>query len=133
MDIYSCIRFLISLVLCDVPMQSRSNSSAEAGFYKSFISLDGQPRDCTCKASNTELSPPFSIFNKNRCVFCGNKRICCLNIKKVNDRHSLSQFPASSERVTAVKTDIFVTSFGPVSDHDMVSNTLLPSGMLRIV
>nr|XP_037852098.1 gamma-aminobutyric acid receptor subunit alpha-1-like [Chlorocebus sabaeus] len=35
------------------------------------------------------------------------------------DRHSLSQFPASPERVTEVKTDIFVTSFGPVSDHDM--------------
>ncbi|XP_028573249.1 gamma-aminobutyric acid receptor subunit alpha-1 [Podarcis muralis] len=27
--------------------------------------------------------------------------------------------PGLGERVTAVKTDIFVTSFGPVSDHDM--------------
>ncbi|EHA99632.1 Gamma-aminobutyric acid receptor subunit alpha-1 [Heterocephalus glaber] len=33
--------------------------------------------------------------------------------------YSLGQFPAPSERVTEVKTDIFVTSFGPVSDHDM--------------
>ncbi|NXW07571.1 GBRA1 protein, partial [Fregetta grallaria] len=29
--------------------------------------------------------------------------------------------PGLGERVTEVKTDIFVTSFGPVSDHDMVS------------
>lgn len=36
------------------------------------------------------------------------------------DSHSLWQFPASTERVTEVKTDIFVTSIGPVSDHDMV-------------
>ncbi|XP_009950308.1 PREDICTED: gamma-aminobutyric acid receptor subunit alpha-1-like, partial [Leptosomus discolor] len=27
--------------------------------------------------------------------------------------------PGLGERVTEVKTDIFVTSFGPVSDHDM--------------
>nr|KAF6446781.1 gamma-aminobutyric acid type A receptor subunit alpha1 [Rousettus aegyptiacus] len=31
--------------------------------------------------------------------------------------------PGLGERVTEVKTDIFVTSFGPVSDHDMVSDT----------
>ncbi|KAI2540014.1 GABRA1 isoform 6 [Pan troglodytes] len=28
--------------------------------------------------------------------------------------------PGLGERVTEVKTDIFVTSFGPVSDHDMI-------------
>lgn len=48
---------------------------------------------------------------------------CELALIAAVDRHSLAQFPASSERVTEVKTDIFVTSFGPVSDHDMVSDT----------
>ena len=36
-----------------------------------------------------------------------------------------SNFPPSTERVTEVKTDIFVTSIGPVSDHEMVSLCLL--------
>lgn len=42
----------------------------------------------------------------------------------MNAAHSywLWQFTASTERVTEVKTDIFVTSIGPVSDHDMVSH-----------
>ena len=40
------------------------------------------------------------------------------------DGHS-SNFPSSTERVTEVKTDIFVTSIGPVSDHEMVSLHLL--------
>uniref|UniRef100_A0A3Q3K758 Neurotransmitter-gated ion-channel ligand-binding domain-containing protein n=1 Tax=Monopterus albus TaxID=43700 RepID=A0A3Q3K758_MONAL len=33
--------------------------------------------------------------------------------------------PGLGERVTEVKTDIFVTSIGPVSDHDMVRLVLL--------
>lgn len=40
-------------------------------------------------------------------------------------------FPPSSESVTEVRTNIYVTSFGPVSDTDMVSVSLLP--LLRLI
>lgn len=38
-----------------------------------------------------------------------------------------------SDRVTTVKTDIYVTSFGPVSDTDMVSSWFLIFKMPQII
>ncbi|ETE67424.1 Gamma-aminobutyric acid receptor subunit alpha-1, partial [Ophiophagus hannah] len=41
--------------------------------------------------------------------------------------------PGLGERVTEVKTDIFVTSFGPVSDHDMTySESRMPNAFRRL-
>lgn len=47
-----------------------------------------------------------------------------LHLKAITDSESIFV----SERITQVKTDIYVTSFGPVSDTEMVSSsTWLPT------
>lgn len=41
-------------------------------------------------------------------------------------------FYVVSDTVTEVKTNIYVTSFGPVSDTDMVGDALLQPSFLRV-
>lgn len=41
-------------------------------------------------------------------------------------------FYVVSDTVTEVKTNIYVTSFGPVSDTDMVGDALLHPSFLRV-